>query len=466
MEYMSSISRTRFAPSPTGLLHIGGARTALYSYLYAKHTGGEFYLRIEDSDSSRNSAENITEIINGLKWLGIDWDKDVYMQSNYLEYHQKMAQQLLDSGNAYFCWCQQHHNAENSNVIHKCDCLNNQNQSHDFSPAIRFKVDRNVSETILNDEILGKVTTQNKDIEDFIIMRGNNTPTYNFACCLDDINQKITHVIRGNDHLTNTFKQIQIYYALGIKVPVYVHLGLLHGEDGKKLSKRHGATSVTEYKQNGYLVEAVNNYLMLMGWSFNNQDIISMQEAIDNFSLSKLNKAPTIFSIDKLNSINKHYLSHSPDEDIASIALPILEKEFSEKYELSSSYKKQFNQALKFTKVRSVTVNDIIDNSMCFVITSLNKINVDELEKIKEYKDLITTQLSYIQNIEDFTRDNLQNTIKTHALDNNLKLGEAVKGIRLALCFQQNSPASVFDIMEIIGRKVSVQRIENLLQIL
>lgn len=451
---------TRFAPSPTGLLHIGGARTALFNYLFSKHHNGKFLLRIEDTDKQRSTQEAIDAILAGLKWLNLNWDDEVVMQSENIKTHQEIAYKLLKSNHAYYCYCLP---KKQSEQIEICNCSSLTNAPNNIKPSIRLKIDKSGISTI-NDLILGQVVTPKKDIEDFIILRSDGTPTYLLAVVVDDINMGITHVIRGNDHLSNTFKQKEIYLALEKELPSYAHIPLIHGADGQKLSKRHGALGVNEYQAMGYLNAAVVNYLLKLGWSYNNQDIISLQEAITHFNIKQVHKSPARFDFNKLNSINSHYLKNLPTEELFNLVTPFI-TELIPGLELLANSSNNLLQLLPFLQTRFKNLMDIAKAAL-FIIIKQVTISSDCIIIIKNEQDLLQKQLTILNHLTDFSRQNLHDTLTTHAKDNNYKLGNYINPLRIALCGQSSSPASVFDILHILGKEETLERISQALSII
>jgi glutamyl-tRNA synthetase len=323
MKKRTGMVTTRFAPSPTGVLHIGSARTALYCYLYAKHKQGKFILRIEDTDLERSTPESVKAIFDGMQWLGLSYDEGPYFQTKRFERYREVANQLLETGHAYRCACtkerlealraQQIANKEKPRYDGHC---RNQRINHDTQHVIRFKNPQH-GEVIVNDLLLGLVAFANTELDDLIIQRSDGAPTYNFTVVVDDWDMQITHVIRGNDHLNNTPRQINILNALNAKIPFYVHLPMIHGRDGKKMSKRDGAVGVMEFRDDGYLPQAILNYLIRLGWSHGDQEVFSLSEMVQFFDLNNLNKSPAIFDLQKLQWLNQHYLKTLPATEVA-----------------------------------------------------------------------------------------------------------------------------------------------------
>jgi len=307
--------RTRFAPSPTGMLHIGGARTALFSWLYARHHGGQFILRIEDTDKQRSTDEATQVILDGLSWLGLDWDEEPVFQASRQAEHVRAVEQLIEKGHAYRCYCSREEldgmreaqRAAGKKPMYDGRCRHRNEQLDDQPYVIRFR-SPDEGETLVNDLVLGPVSFPNAELDDLILLRSDGTPTYNLAVVVDDAAMGITHVVRGSDHLNNTPRQIQLYQALGLPIPQFAHIPLIHGPDGAKMSKRHGSVAITEYREQGYLPDAVNNYLARLGWSHGDEEIFNRKQLIELFDLAQVGKAAARFDQQKLDWLNGHYL--------------------------------------------------------------------------------------------------------------------------------------------------------------
>lgn len=318
--------RTRFAPSPTGYLHIGGARTALFSWLYARHHGGEFVLRIEDTDRERSTDESVQAILDGMEWLGLDYDEGPYYQTQRFDRYREVIQQLLDDGHAYYCYC----TPEELDKMREEAMANEQKPRYNgywrdrsdtppegVKPVIRFKNPLEGS-VVIDDMVFGDIEVKNSELDDLIIMRSDGTPTYNLTVVVDDFDMNITHVIRGDDHINNTPRQINILNAMGATLPRYAHLPMILGDDGKRLSKRHGAVSVMQYAEDGYLPEAVLNYLVRLGWSHGDQEVFSIPEMTELFTLEACNRAGSSFNTEKLQWLNQHYMQEADPETLGA----------------------------------------------------------------------------------------------------------------------------------------------------
>ncbi len=328
--------RTRFAPSPTGMLHIGGARTALFSWLYARHHGGQFLLRIEDTDRERSTDEATQVILDGLNWLGLDWDEAPLFQASRQAEHVRAVEQLIEKGHAYRCYCSREEldgmreaqRAAGKKPMYDGRCRHRADQPDDQPYVIRFR-SPDEGETIVNDLVLGEVSFPNAELDDLILLRSDGTPTYNLAVVIDDAAMGITHVVRGSDHLNNTPRQIQLYQALGLPIPQFAHIPLIHGPDGAKMSKRHGSVAITEYREQGYLPEAVTNYLARLGWSHGDEEVFSREQLIALFDLKQVGKAAARFDQQKLDWLNGHYLRQANPADLVDEVTRLLALDLS-----------------------------------------------------------------------------------------------------------------------------------------
>jgi len=335
--------RTRFAPSPTGMLHIGGARTALFSWLYARHHGGQFILRIEDTDRERSTDEATQVILDGLNWLGLDWDEEPVFQATRQAEHVRAVEQLIEKGHAYRCYCSREEldgmreaqRAAGKKPMYDGRCRHRTEQPDDLPYVIRFR-SPDEGETIVNDLVLGPVSFPNAELDDLILLRTDGTPTYNLAVVIDDAAMGITHVVRGSDHLNNTPRQIQLYQALGLPMPQFAHIPLIHGPDGAKMSKRHGSVAITEYRERGYLPDAVNNYLARLGWSHGDEEVFSREQMIELFDLTQVGKAAARFDQQKLDWLNGHYLRQANPADLVDEVARLLALDVSEGPDLAS----------------------------------------------------------------------------------------------------------------------------------
>ncbi len=477
---------TRFAPSPTGYLHIGGARTALFNYLFTKHNGGKFLLRIEDTDEKRSSKEAVDAILQGLDWLGLKHDDAFILQSKNLERHKEIAQKLLEKNQAYLCYTsaeeleEMRKNAEAKKEVFRFKSPwrdKVQSQSSTVKPVIRIKAPVE-GEMVIKDLVQGEIRVKNSELDDLVMLRGDGTPTYMMAVVVDDHDMNITHIIRGDDHLTNAFRQKVIYEAMEWKVPEFAHIPLIHGPDGAKMSKRHGATSVIEYKEMGYLPEAMRNYLLRLGWSHGDSEIISDAQAIEWFNLEKVGKSPARFDFVKLDSVNKHYINQKTEEELFDLVQEHNDNLRSEINSLEDS-KERIVKALKFIKKGATTIDNIESQIACYR-KGLVMIWKDP-EKIKfftENKSLINGLQKIFTDLEDWSHDGIKNSLNNFAVEKGIKLKDFGPLLRIILTFSpsvepdeirdgekivdnntENSSGGIFDVIEILGKDEVVDRI-------
>lgn len=449
---------TRFAPSPTGYLHIGGARTALFNWLYARHFGGKFLLRIEDTDRERSTQDAIDKIIEGLKWLNLDWDDEVIYQFSRAPIHAKVAMDLVKKGKAYFCYCTQEElekmRAE-AVAAGKSPKYTGvwRDRSHEEAPAgikpvVRLKADH-TGRTDLHDMVQGVVSVDNSEIDDFILLRSDGTPTYMLSVVVDDHDMGITHVIRGDDHLTNTFRQMQIYQACGWECPTFAHIPLIHGPDGAKLSKRHGALGVENYKDMGYLWETLCNYLLRLGWSHGDDEIMSMKDAIAWFDGTSIGKSPSRLDFMKFTNLNAHYIRESEDDRLVEEIKPIIEKEVNR--DLSDSEKQRLLKGMPGLKQRAKLITDLAKSAYIY----LDGFSPNQL---LESSELLNSSIEELRNAEVWEHDCLEQILRNLADIRQLKFGEVAKVIRLALTNMSVSP-SIFDIMLVLGKDETMRRL-------
>ena len=448
--------RTRFAPSPTGMLHIGSARTALYNYLFAKHHGGQFLLRIEDTDKERSTNEAVAVILQSMKWLGLNWDGEPVFQSSRAARHAEVAAQLLARGHAYPCYCspeelaaaRQHAKENHLPPRYSRVCRDRMTVPDAYygagskTPAIRLKVPLDGG-TVLNDLVQGTVTVNHSELDDMIILREDGTPTYLLAVVVDDHDMGITHVIRGDDHLTNTFRQIQIYKAMGWELPQFAHIPLIHGPDGKKYSKRHGAESVLEYEAQGYLPEALNNYLLRLGWGHGNDEIISRERAIELFDIGDVGQAAARMDFAKLLNLNGVYMRQTDDVRLAHF---ITDERYPTNYE-------RVLKAMPALKERAKTVVELCVSAQ-FLITAptpmeFSREDAKILEKIRE----VLIELKC-----DITPDISKDILYAWAAAFDTKIGKIAQPLRLALTGSKNSPP-IDIVMHALGKDECVNRL-------
>ena len=452
---------TRFAPSPTGHLHIGGARTALFAWLQAKTSDGKFLLRFEDTDQERSSKEFVTSINASLAWLGIEPDEPPIFQSKNLKKHKKIAFELLESGNAYSCDCSQERLEEvrkaqiAKKLKPKYDGLNrDKNLSHEEGNVIRFKMPQ-TGTTSFQDEILGNISVENKELDDFIILRSDASPTYNFCAAIDDKEMNISTVIRGDDHITNTLKQINILNALDSTIPKYAHLPMVLSSDGKRLSKREGAVDINEYRKSGYLKEAMINYLMKLGWAFNGKEIFTQKELIKNFRISDVNSSAAKFSQELLDFYNNHYL-----REYEIIALyEYIDNNFLLPDKFAKNPKKL--EIIDLLRESANNILQVVEDLSFFVFNPT--LNEELKASIKVDRDLMINFKEELNEV-DFKDKLLIGVFLDSFLNkNNLKFPMLGKPLRLILTGRSKAP-SITDLLFLIGKKDSIQRIDNYLE--
>ena len=462
---MSSV-RVRFAPSPTGALHIGGVRTALFNWLFARHHKGVFILRVEDTDQTRSTDESIRIILDGMKWLGLDWDEGPFRQTERMDIYREYAEKLLTEGKAYRCYCSPEElDARRKEALaagrppkYDRKCLGLKEPIAGRTPVLRF-LSSDEGTTIVRDLIRGAVSFENRQLDDLIIMRSDGFPTYNFAVVVDDVTMKISHVIRGDDHLNNTPRQVQIYRALGFEPPDFAHLPMILGSDKTKLSKRHGATAVTEYKDLGYLPEALVNYLARLGWSHGDQEVFPLPELIEKFTLDNVGKAAAVFNPEKLLWLNHHYIQQADPARLAGLVIELLKKDgvVQEGGEADAAW---MQRLVKILKERSHTLVEMKTSALPFIQDS---IVMDEKAKAKhltpDVGPLLAELAAKLRTLEPFSHDSLEKTFNDIVNAKGLKLGKLAQPVRVALTGGTVSPG-IFDVIEVMGRDRAVARIE------
>jgi glutamyl-tRNA synthetase len=470
--------RLRFAPSPTGYLHVGGARTALFNWLYARKFGGEFLLRIEDTDKARSTDESTRAIFEGLEWLGLNWDDGVVYQGANLARHRADAERLLDTGAAYRCFCsaaeldERRREAEARKEAFKydrrCDRLSSEEVERRVAAGTPFVVRFRVPEgtTDWDDMVHERIAFPNKDIEDFVILRSDGTPIYNLAVVSDDIAMRITVVMRGDDHISNTPKQILLYRALGAELPIFAHLPMIHGLDGKKLSKRHGATAVGDYQHYGLLPGAMLNFLALLGWSpGGDREVMTLPEMIELFSVDGLQKKAAIFDPKKLEWMNGQHLSMIPLEELEPRVTPaIVTARLATEEELVERREWYF-RLLDLLRVRSRTIDDIVRQAAPYF---LDDIEYDPVAVAKNWKDpveagaLLRATRDALGEVADWTADTLEASLRTLAEARGISAGKVFQPLRVALTGLSVSPG-IFEMLLQMGRELSLKRIDKAL---
>jgi len=460
----TSTVRVRFAPSPTGALHIGGVRTALFNWLFARHHGGTFILRIEDTDQTRSTDESIRIILDGMKWVGLDWDEGPFRQTERMPIYQEHIDQLLKAGKAYRCYCTPEElEARRKEAMaagkppkydRKCRSLTAPVPGR--TAAVRF-LSSDEGQTIVRDMIRGAVTFENQQLDDLIIQRSDGLPTYNFAVVVDDVTMKISHVIRGDDHLNNTPRQIQLYQAFGYEPPQFAHLPMILGSDKTKLSKRHGATAVTEYIDLGYLPEALVNYLSRLGWSSGDQEIFTQQELIEKFTLDNVGKAPSVFNPEKLIWLNHHYIQQADPGRLATLVLDLLKKDGILKSEPDREW---FTKLVKILTERSHTLVEMKTGAIPFLV---DEITLDEKARAKhltpDVAPLLTELASRLKTLAPFTHDEIEKVFNALVTEKAIKLGKLAQPVRVALTGGTVSPG-IYEVIEVMGKDKTIKRIE------
>jgi glutamyl-tRNA synthetase len=452
---------TRFAPSPTGFLHIGGARTALFNWLFARHHGGKFLLRIEDTDKARSTKEAIDAILDGMRWLGLDWDGHEYYQSQFWARHAEIAHKMLERGHAYRCYMTQGELAaqrEEAQRTRKPFRINSpwrdvSEEQGDKPFVIRLKAPQE-GETVIDDRVQGRVTVQNAEIDDFVLLRSDGSPTYMLAVVVDDHDMGVTHVIRGDDHLNNAFRQLAIIRAMGFLEPVYAHVPLIHGPDGAKLSKRHGALGVDAYRDElGMLPEAVSNYLLRLGWGHGDDEIISREQAIQWFDLDHVGKSPSRFDFKKLENLNGHYIREADDARLGDLVAP--------KLGISGEQKELLIKAMPELKARAHEINQLAEGAA--FLFAKRPLHVDEGAAAlltDDARKLLAATHKNLVALAKWDAESLEAAIREVAEAGGVKLGKLAQPLRAALTGRTTSPG-IFDVLALLGRDESLARIAD-----
>ena len=455
---------TRFAPSPTGYLHIGGVRTALFNWLYAKNNNGKFLLRIEDTDRKRSSLDAVDIILEGLEWLGINFDDIPIYQNSNINRHKEIANKLLNDGNAYKCWASEEELLKMKKIAEK----NNSNIGYnglwrDKEPtdselgkpyAIRFKTKKN-GETIVNDKVQGDVFFQNNSIEDFIILRSDGSPTYMLSAVVDDHDMMVTDIIRGDDHLNNTAKQIQIYKALDWKIPKFSHIPLIHGDDGSKLSKRHGALGIDYYEKKGFLPEAIKNYLLRLGWSHGDKEIFSEEEMIKLFNLKNIRKSSSRLDIEKLKSVNNFYIKNKNNNELFNLIK--LKKIDCDKYEES------ILKILSEVKTKTKTIDELIESIEFISQKRPIKLNEKATEILTiDAKKILSEIKKNIETLDTWDINNIEQLLKDFSSSKGIKFKDLGLPLRAVLTGTLSSP-SIYNVLDCLGKDEVLNRIDDVL---
>lgn len=466
----------RFAPSPTGFLHIGGARTALFNWLYAKHCGGKCLLRIEDTDRERSTPESVQTILEGMLWLGLDWDnkdpklnngRNYYSQYEQRERHADVARQMVENGTAYYCYASpaelEEMRAEQKakGLPQRYDGRWRDRPASDapagIKPVIRLKAPH-TGETTVNDKVMGSITVQNLQLDDLVLLRADGAPTYMLAVVVDDHDMGITHVIRGDDHMTNTFRQVQIYNSMGWELPEFAHLPMILGPDGAKLSKRHGAPAVSDYRDRGYLPEAVRNYLLRLCWSHGDDELISTEQAIKWFDFDGIGKSPARFDFVKLNHVNAHYIGLTDNNELSALAAPFIKETLGRA--LAESELSTLSKAMPDIKPRVQTLREIAEATLFY----FKRMPLDEKAKkliTPEAKSVLQDLAERMKNLPDFTTESIETLFRAYVEEKGIKLGAAAQPLRAALTGSTVSPP-IFVAASLLGRDEVLGRIHEI----
>ena len=462
---MSKVA-TRFAPSPTGALHIGGVRTALFNWLYSKKQKGTFHLRIEDTDKERSKDEYKIQIIKSLEWIGIKYDGDEYIQSTKINDHVNIANELLKNGHAYKCFCsneeieEQKKRAKQKKLPYtynrKCRELDEKNIPKNIKPVVRFK-SKIESSSILKDLVQGDVKIENNTIEDFVILRNDGTPTYNLSASVDDHQMSMTHIIRGDDHKINTFKQIQIYVAMKWDVPSFAHIPLIHTIEGKKLSKRDNASTLDDYSKIGIMPDALRNYLLRLGWSFQDKEIFTLEESIQHFSLRGIGKSPSKLDMSRILSMNEHYIKTIDENELYKHLLEYC-KLYKEK--INSNKEEKIKPSLIFLKNKAKTLEDIYNNSKYIIFDEVN-FNQEDLKLIdNKAKKIISEFLNKITNVDNFNKESLETIVNELVKSHETNFKGVGQPLRVGLTGSKFGPG-IYDIIISLGKEEVQKRLRN-----
>jgi glutamyl-tRNA synthetase len=461
---------TRFAPSPTGFLHIGGARTALFNWLFARHHGGRFLLRIEDTDRERSTQAAVDAIFDGLSWLGLDWDEEPVMQFERAEHHADVARKLIETGHAYYCYCspeeltQMREEQKAAGLPMRYDGRWRDRDPSEapagVKPVVRLKAPRE-GETIIRDHVQGDVTFANAQLDDMILLRADGTPTYMLSVVVDDHDMGITHVIRGDDHLTNAARQTILYKAFGWDVPEFAHIPLIHGPDGAKLSKRHGALGAEAYRDMGILPAAMRNYLLRLGWGHGDEEIISTEQAIEWFDIDAVGKSPSRFDMVKLMNLNAHYLRATANAELVEMIAPLMEKRLGTP--LGERATAQVLKGMDGLKPRAKDLNELADGAL--VYARQRPLSFDDKARAQVEGDgrtLLAAAQTALSGLESWTHDVLEGAVRAVAEAEGQKLGKVAQPLRAAITGSTVSPP-LFEVMEILGRDESLARLSEAL---
>ena len=457
---------TRFAPSPTGPLHIGGVRTALFNWLYSKNQNGKFYLRVEDTDKERSKEEYKNQIIKSLKWIGINYDEKEYIQSNKIKDHVKIANELLKNGQAYKCYCsseeieEQKKRAKQKKIPYIYDRRWRDKSEADapknIQPVIRFK-SKIDGTSLLKDLVQGDVEIDNNTIEDFIILRNDGTPTYNLSASVDDHLMNVTHIIRGDDHKINTFKQIQIYQAMKWEIPSFAHIPLIHTIEGKKLSKRDKASTLDDYSKIGIMPDALRNYLLRLGWSYKDKEIFTLDESINLFNLEGIGKSPSKLDMNRILSMNEHYIKNINENDLFN---QLTEYCKLYKSEIQSDKKDKIKESLIFLKNKAKTLEDIFNNGQYIMVNEVN-FNKDDIKLIDEKaKKVISDFNAQLGSVDKLNKETLEPIVNELIKSNDTNFKGVGQPLRIALTGSKFGPG-IYDIIISLGKEEVRKRLTS-----
>ena len=453
---------TRFAPSPTGPLHFGGIRTALFNWLFSKNQNGIFHLRIEDTDKERSKNEYKQQIIQSLQWIGIKPDKEEYIQSTKIDKHIEIAKKLLDKGFAYKCYCTEKEIEEEKTrakqkklpYIYNRKCRDLKDTPKNIDPVIRFK-SKIEGNSILNDLVQGKVNIENSNIEDFIILRKDGTPTYNLSAAVDDKDMEITHIIRGDDHKMNTFKQMQIFERMNWKLPTYVHIPLIHTSEGKKLSKRDKASTLDDYKKIGIMPDALRNYLLRLGWSFQDKEIFTLEESIKLFNIEWIGKSPSKLDMSRILSMNEHYIKNMNENDLFDHLIKYFE---SYKDKIDNKGKK-IKKSLSFLKNKAKTLEDIYNNAQ-YIIKDKIQISTEDIKLLDNLsKTILKDFLKEFEKLSNINKENLEKIINDLIKNNKTNFKGVGQPLRIALVGSKFGPG-IYDIILSLDKNEVIERLK------
>ena len=463
---MSNVA-TRFAPSPTGALHIGGVRTALFCWLFSKNKKGTFHLRIEDTDKERSKDEHKDQIVKSLKWIGIEHDGELYIQSTKINDHISVANELLKNGHAYKCYCSteeiedQKKRAKQKKLPYtynrKCRELSKSDTPNDIKPVVRFK-SKIEGSSILKDLVQGDVEIDNITIEDFIILRNDGTPTYNLSATVDDHQMSMTHIIRGDDHKINTFKQMQIYLSMKWELPYFAHIPLIHTLEGKKLSKRDNASTLDDYSKIGIMPDALRNYLLRLGWSYKDKEIFTLEESIEHFNLGGIGKSPSKLDMSRILSMNEHYIKNMSESDLFDQFIEYCKLFQSE---IKTDKKDKIKKSLTFLKNKAKTLEDIFNNGQYIIVDEVS-FNQKDIKLIDDKaKKIISTFSNSITKIEKLSKENLEPIINHLIKSNKTNFKGVGQPLRVVLTGSKFGPG-IYDIIGSLGKEEILKRLNKI----